>query len=709
MKLTIQRKLLLASSVLLIIPWMGYQYVQEMQRYLYSNMESTLLAKVKLVAASLHDRPEIFKSKLLSTPDNSTSLNSATHLYIRPVKSRIQLDGITDDWVNVKSEILAYNSQHDLLKNNNTDLSFTMQLGSKKHSLYVLFQVKDNSVIYRKRNGLRLDRSDHLIIAMQDKNGQFAKYILTAKKPGWVNAYRIMADGSNVPEIRIKGSWRQTRAGYNIELSIPTYIIGERISFAIADVDNINNREIKSLVATTPMDSLDTLGTIIVPSPQVEKLLSHITQPNSRIWVVNQSFHVIGLTDKLINDQPKYTFSENKPAAERSILSGLMHLIYQQILTQPSNLFVDDLSTASQLNTPEVLNALKGKASTAWRSSPNNKVSILTATHPVYSFDKVVGVVAIEETSNNILLLQNQAMEILINLSMLTFVIALVVLLTIAIHLSSRIRKLRDEAEQAITSDGKVQGQITATTSQDEIGDLARSTAAMLERLSQYNRYLEGMASKLAHELRTPISVVRSSIENMGQQGDDNKNIYLQRASEGIHRLNNILTRMSEATRLEQTLQTEERVTFDIATVIQGCVEGYQLANPQQSYVFKNNLTEPATVKGNPELIAQLLDKLVSNANDYSNKNADIFIQIQKNDNNVILKVMNQGEALPKEMLNHLFDSMVSLRKQKTEEPHLGLGLHIVRLITEFHHGSVKAYNTDNQQVCFEVTLPLEK
>ncbi len=707
MKLTIQRKLLLASTALLIIPWVGYQYVQEMQRYLHSNMESNLLAKVKLIAASLHERPELFKSRFDSSPQSQTPITSAQHLYIRPIKSRIQLDGISDDWISVRSEINRYGSEHDLLKNPNTDLNFTIQLGSKKHSLYVLLQVKDNKIVYRKNNSLSIDRSDHLIITMQDKNGNYTKYILTTKKPGWVSAYKIIANGSNTPEIRIKGSWRQTRHGYTIELRIPTYIIGEKLSFAIADVDNTESRKIKSIVAMTPIGTLEELGTIVVPSPQVEKLLSQITQPNSRIWVVNKSFHVVGLTDKLIDDQPRYAnVAENKSNTERSIVSGLMHLIYQQILTQPSNVFVDELSTASQLNTPEVLDALKGKASTAWRRSPNNKVSILTATHPVYSFDQVVGAVAVEETSNNILLLQNQAMEILINLSILTFLIALTVLLAIAIRLSSRLRKLRDEAEQAITADGKVNGTISASKSQDEIGDLSRSTSNMLERLSQYNRYLEGMASKLAHELRTPISVVRSSIENMGQD-NANKTIYLERASEGINRLNNILTRMSEATRLEQTLQTEELTVFDIAAVIKGCVEGYQQASSDKSYRFQNSLLKEVRIKGNPDLIAQLLDKLVSNANDYSKKDTDIIIQLTNNNDKVILKIMNQGEALQKEMLANLFDSMVSLRKQKTDEPHLGLGLHIVRLITEFHHGSVRAYNEKNEWVCFEITLPI--
>ncbi len=707
MKFTIQNKLLLASTSLLIIPWIGYQYIQEMQSYLQQNMESDLLAKVKLVAASLHERPELFNNQNRAPQITTKPITSTQHLYVRPIKSKIKLDGRTDDWRSSKRNISTYNLENDLLKNTKADLSFTMQLGSKKHSLYVLLQVKDDHTVFRKQNGLRLDRSDHLIIALQNRDGQYWRYLLTPKKFGWVTAYKVFPDNTNSPEIRIKGSWQKTRNGYTIEIRIPTYLIGSKLSFALADVDDKNTRKIKSIIATSRIDTLSQLGTIVVPSPQVEKLLAHIKQPNSRIWVVNNAFQVVALSDQLLNNQPDYsTAMQQAPKTERTFLSGLMHLIYKQFLKQPSSQFFDDLSTTSQLNTAEVITALKGQATTAWRSSPNNRVSILTATHPIYSFGQVVGAVAIEETSNNILLLQNQAMEILINLSILTFAIAFIVLISIAIRLSSRIRKLRDEADNAISSDGKVSGQISTTNSQDEIGDLARSTSDMLNRLSQYNRYLESMASKLAHELRTPITVVRSSIENMQNSDTASRATYLKRALTGIQRLDNILTRMSEASRLEQTLQSEEFEQFNLAELIKGCVAGYRQANIKQAYSCQ--LDESIEFNGSPDLIAQLLDKLVSNANDYSQINTDIVIVLSKEADHAILKVMNQGERLQDEMINNLFDSMVSLRKHKTNEPHLGLGLHIVRLIAEFHHGTVKSYNTDDQWICFEILLPLQ-
>ena len=85
----------------------------------------------------------------------------------------------------------------------------------------------------------------------------------------------------------------------------------------------------------------------------------------------------------------------------------------------------------------------------------------------------------------------------------------------------------------------------------DEIGDLSRSFSTAVNRLSQYNHYLENMSSRLSHELRTPIAIVRTSLENLSLQAlPENSSAYIDRAQGGINRLNNILTNMSEATRL---------------------------------------------------------------------------------------------------------------------------------------------------------------
>jgi len=321
---------------------------------------------------------------------------------------------------------------------------------------------------------------------------------------------------------------------------------------------------------------------------------------------------------------------------------------------------------------------------------------VISAAHPIWNGDEVVGAVVVEESTNPILSVRSLALERLLVLTLAVFAAAAAVLFWFATRISSRIRRLRDEAETAIDAHGRLAHPhsrlLTAQNASDELGDLSRSFSAMLGKLSQHHAYLESMASRLSHELRTPIAVVRSSLENLKLAPADAR-VYIERAEEGLRRLGTILTRMSEATRLEQGLASVERERFDLAAVVAGCVEGYRLAYPGQAFELALP-GEQAIASGSPDLAAQLLDKLVANAADFSRAGEPVRVSLAAAEGMAQLGVANQGPQLPEAMRGKLFESMVSVRADRTGgEPHLGLGLYVARLIAEFHGGAIRAEN----------------
>jgi signal transduction histidine kinase len=263
-------------------------------------------------------------------------------------------------------------------------------------------------------------------------------------------------------------------------------------------------------------------------------------------------------------------------------------------------------------------------------------------------------------------------------------------------------------AEASFDERGRVLRPLSSSEAGDEIGDLSRSFGSVLARLSEYAGYQEKMASRLSHELRTPIAVVRSSLENLRQAAlPGDARVYMTRAQEGLARLTQILTRMTEAARLEQSLSAVERERFDLATVIAGCVEGYRLAYPAANMEYRAP-PAPITIEGAPDLIAQMLDKLVANAVEFAAGGA-IAIALDRDDAEATLAVSNDGPPLPDAEPERLFESMVSIRGgAATGAPHLGLGLYIVRLIAQFHGGRVRAQNRDDAAgVAVTVCLPL--
>jgi K+-sensing histidine kinase KdpD len=116
---------------------------------------------------------------------------------------------------------------------------------------------------------------------------------------------------------------------------------------------------------------------------------------------------------------------------------------------------------------------------------------------------------------------------------------------------------------------------------------------------------------------------------------------------------------------------------------------------------------EAALVAGVPDLIVQALDKLMDNAASFCPAQGKIELRLAAMTDGWDIGVCNEGPALPMELQDSLFEPMVSLRGNESSEVHLGLGLHIVRLIVDFHRGRVGAQNLpDGRGVCVTMHLP---
>ena len=158
---------------------------------------------------------------------------------------------------------------------------------------------------------------------------------------------------------------------------------------------------------------------------------------------------------------------------------------------------------------------------------------------------------------------------------------------------------------------------------------------------------------------------------------------------------------------MEQSLSDVERERFDLAAVVAGCVDGYRQAYPAARIAFARPAAK-MIVDGAPDLVAQMLDKLVANAVEFG-KDGAIELILAREGDDLLLAVGNEGPPLPAMQAGHLFDSMVSVRGGGGEggEPHLGLGLYIVRLIAQFHGGSARAANRrDGTGVVITVSMP---
>jgi signal transduction histidine kinase len=317
----------------------------------------------------------------------------------------------------------------------------------------------------------------------------------------------------------------------------------------------------------------------------------------------------------------------------------------------------------------------------------------------------VVGSLLLEQTTSEILSIQNLALQRLLLITLALFSFTSLVLLSFASLLSTRIRRLRNRLESVVSHDGRIVGRLEAARSSDEIGDLQRSFTRVLDRLRAYNQYLEGMASRLAHELRTPLSIVRTSLDNADQHGTSGEAVYLQRAREGAERLESIIQRLREASRLEQALQHADFAAIDLGELLARQIGGFESIHPGVKIEYRRPAT-PVRIRLAPDLICQALEKLLSNAVDFHEEGSALRIELSDSNSEVVLTTINRGPPMPREI--DPFQSMTSLRDGNDGQPHLGLGLYLVSLIAAFHGGSVAAENRPGGEVAISLRLPLQ-
>ncbi len=491
--------------------------------------------------------------------------------------------------------------------------------------------------------------------------------------------------------------------------------------------------QILAVFGSDDPEAASQLGNLYVPSEEIERILKHVQRDASRMWVFDKAGKVRALVGSFKispNLPPRNGSSMNSSGTLPAPPQWLNQLLSWVVPEFTSNAAVgvgDDPVSRANTVMQQADQALLGKRSTQWRQALDKQTVILSAAQPIWADGEIVGAAVVEETTGAIALLKTTALQNLLLVGVAVFLVGFLALFLFAARLTQRIRRLARRADAAIDPQGRLDTKSFFENDQqvskdllasDEIGDLARALNSTMTRLSSYNQYLENMGSRLAHELRTPVAVVRSSLDNLKASNIGiEETTYVNRAHEGVTRLSGLISRLSEGTQLERFLQTSEKEEIDLVVLLNGAVTGYMQAYPQQEMRFEHADITTVPCICVPDALVQMLDKLIDNARDFAAPQTPIVVCLRHalHGNGVVISVTNHGAALSKDIESTLFESMISRRTEgnANKAGHLGLGLYIVRLIAEHHQGVASAKNLLDAQgvllgVEITVLLPLQ-
>jgi signal transduction histidine kinase len=666
--------LVVASGLLVALPWLAWRVLVEMRGAALEAQERALAATARAAAVALADGP-FERLSAGAAPERA--------LRLLDLPGPVVVDGLTGDWTDPAAEAQVLPDPDE-----GTDGAATARyrVGRQGNGVYALFEVRDDVVLLRGEAG----GGDRVEIGTVTGDDEFLRFEVDAAADGPASAWLVREDGTRNLDNRVEGAWATAEGGWVLEIRLPRTLVGPRLGFAVVDVDDPQAREVTARLEAGGTARRETLRTVRTPEPGIDALLAGLAGESRRVFVIDDNKHVLAQAGAVHPDPARHTTLDR--------------------LLRPSPSEDPKGAAAATDALHEADLALAGAPATRRRTLAPSGVVVLSAAHPVRAEGRVRGAVLAQEAAAGAFGPGGPDLATALAAFLAACLAGVLALLGLGARLSFRVRRLRDAVEDLGGDTRAPAAAVPEAAAGDAVGDLARSVAGLAARQREHAAYLEQVGRRLSHEMRTPVGVVRSSLDNLrlvALPGD--ARVYLDRADEGLRRLSLILSRMSEATRLEQSLAATERETYDLVPVVRGCVEAYRGANPGREIALREP-GEALRVVGSPDLLAQLLDKLVDNALGFALPGTPVEVDVHRYGRAAAVSVRNEGPRLPAEMEGRLFESMVSIRPSGPGggPPHLGLGLYVVRLIAEFHGGSAAAHDRpDGRGVIATVTLPL--
>ena len=675
--MNLKRQLLLVSLLTLVLPWAGYQFIQETESALRTGQQQMLASTARYIGDSLATHPEEFPRG----PRGDETLSD--QIYLHPLNSRPEIDGYLDDWSIERSSLRMLRG---------TDGPIQFVVGVVDEAAYLYAEVRDDNVVFARPGSRTPDSGPTFFDAVTLINTSplylNETIVFSAEAPGPVVAV-VRNDYGIKPDPSIIATWRDVPGGYQIEARIPVSKLGTNLGVIVYNTAS----ELQSPARSTTFTSRKPAAFVTV-SPDLSRITDGLAQPGMRLTVTDTSGWRIAASGDL-------STAADEDASVRSIW---LRVLYDALVESGAAAELAEPDPSGREQRDYISQALAGEKSAGWFRSGESGRAVVAVAQPVIADGELIGAFVLQQGTDAILSLRNQGLVRLMNVTLIATLLVAATLLGYATWLSRRIRRLSVAAEEALDSD-KLRSSLPSALSGDEVGDLSRSFSHVLRQLADYNDYLRTLASKLSHELRTPLAIVTSSLENLEHEPLNEASAdYAARARSGADRLRRILTAMSEASRVEELMAHAEPEAFDLRTVLASTVVAYRDVYPARAFEFDSGL-ESAPTQGSPELIIQMLDKLVDNAVGFSGEGDSIEIGLAKEHDALLLSVSNPGPPLPERMRHQMFDSMVSMRPGE-DNKHLGLGLYVAKLIAEGHGGKIDAENTDDG-VTFRVSLPM--
>jgi len=351
---------------------------------------------------------------------------------------------------------------------------------------------------------------------------------------------------------------------------------------------------------------------------------------------------------------------------------------------------------------PEVVAALNGAAVSIVRLNERRQIVVLVSV-PVQRFRAVLGALVLSTSGGEIDdVLKGERRVVLMTFGFVAFVtILLSVLLASTIALP--LRKLAAAAERVRRGVDKRVEIPDFTARRDEIGDLSGAVRDMTTAL--YNRIeaIEAFAADVSHELKNPLTSLRSAVETLPlAKNDDQRTRLVDIVKHDVKRLDRLITDISDASRLDAELARSEARPFDLSQLLDTIVRfANDTRKPDQAEISYEEAKLPAGIDadgayrivGQDSRLGQVVRNLIDNARSFTAAGSRIGVRVRRVKDEVEFRVDDSGPGIRPDNLARIFERFYTDRPEGSFGSNSGLGLSISKQIVEAHKGRIWAEN----------------
>ncbi|WP_283587004.1 sensor histidine kinase [Limosilactobacillus viscerum] len=245
------------------------------------------------------------------------------------------------------------------------------------------------------------------------------------------------------------------------------------------------------------------------------------------------------------------------------------------------------------------------------------------------------------------------------------------------------------------------------------VNALVDSAVKSMDDERKIEKSKDELITNVSHDLRTPLTSIigyLGLIEDKQYQSEEDILKYTHTAYEKAKQMKTLVEDLFEYTKVQQHGAPVNIMRVDLNQLLEQLTASFELEAQHRGIVISSKvIPNPLMIEADPEKLGRVFNNLVANAFKYGNGASYITIDARQKDDNVVVKVANDGTPIPPKSVGHIFERFYRAEESRSRATGgTGLGLAIVKSIVDLHHGTVKA-TSNEEETAFIVTLPLKQ